>query len=490
MAHSPPQPSRAATTYFAVHLLLLVTCISAGYFAHLNGRPVTAALAFVFAVVLVAARYGLKAGLAAGVVVSVIYNLVLSEPFLRFGVQSVDDLVPLLAFNASAVASAYVAGRLRDEARASHEAHLRVESLLTLSQALQKAVDIDVMLTAVRRSAPEVEAIEVHLDDGRVYQLVDQPNLRLIASKFEEHGAGGEIPAPEQRLYLSEQFNHGQVVALTPKLSSNDVAARLAILAIAAERYILMERLVEADVLRRSEAFKTTLLSSVSHDLRTPLSIISASASSLSRYRNSLPDQTQQDLLQSIEQQAARLNHLTGNLLSLGRIEGGLEPENMPEIDALEVIGTALVSVRQAAPERQITKTIATPHAVVRADPSLLEQVFYNVLENAVVHTPSDTPIHVSVTGEDNQLLIAVEDHGSGLSDDQAERIFERFYQVSGGQKVGSGLGLSIARGFARAVAGDLRACARADGGRGSRFELRLPLSQLLESRHDQHLSD
>jgi two-component system sensor histidine kinase KdpD len=217
----------------------------------------------------------------------------------------------------------------------------------------------------------------------------------------------------------------------------------------------------------------------VSHDLRTPLSIISASAGSLLRYGNSLNDHAQQDLLQSIEQQSARLNHLTGNLLSLGRIEGGLQPENMPEVDALEVLGTALVAIRQAAPQRQITKAIATSDAVVRADPSLLEQVFYNLLENAVVHTPSDTMIHVAATRADDQLLIAVEDQGPGLSGDEAEHIFERFYQVSGGQKTGSGLGLSIARGFARAVAGDVRACPRPDGESGSRFEIRLPISQL-----------
>jgi two-component system sensor histidine kinase KdpD len=459
------------------HLLLLIACIGGGYVAYLNGRPVTAALAFVFAVVLVAARYGLRIGLMAAVATSLAYNLLLSDPFLRFGVQSVDDLVPLLAFNISAIASAYIAGRLRDEAHVSHESQLRVASLLTFSQDLQQVAGINDMLAAAQRSACNIEAIEVHLDDGRRFAPVGQADLGLIVNKFHEFGAG-QLLAPEQRLYIAERFSKGQIVALTNKNSSADVSARLAILALATERWILTEQLVDADVIRRSEDFKTTLLASVSHDLRTPLAVISASAGSLLRYSESLPEHTQQDLLKTIEQQSARLNHLTGNLLSLGRIEGGLQPQRMAVVDALEVLGSALVSLRQVAPDRQITKKISAPSADVRADPSLLEQVFYNVLDNAVVHTPPSSSIHVSAAMEDGQLLIAVEDQGAGLDEHDAERIFDRFYQGANQspRKPGSGLGLSIARGFARAVGGDLRACARADGASGSRFEVRLPL--------------
>jgi two-component system sensor histidine kinase KdpD len=252
----------------------------------------------------------------------------------------------------------------------------------------------------------------------------------------------------------------------------------LAIFAIAAERWVLTERLVKADVFRKSEWFKTTLLSSMSHDLRTPLSVISASAGSLLRYGDSLPADGKQDLLETIEQQASRLNQLTSKLMSLSRIEGGLSQSSMPEIDALEVLGTALVSIRQLAPARTILKDLELTVAPVRADASLLEQVIFNVLENATVHTPSDTPVHVVVRASDDTLVIAIEDYGPGVPVGQTEQVFERFHQAPpiSQQRRGSGLGLSIARGFARAIGGDVVLVPVSHGRTGARFEIRLPL--------------
>jgi two-component system sensor histidine kinase KdpD len=139
------------------------------------------------------------------------------------------------------------------------------------------------------------------------------------------------------------------------------------------------------------------------------------------------------------------------------------------------------VTARQFAPDRHITKDLQLGQAIVRADPSLLEQVLINVVQNAVVHTPPDGPIHVEVAAAPEQVTIAVEDRGAGVSDEEGELIFERFHQaaVSGRRHAGSGLGLSIARGFARAVGGDVTVSRRRDGAAGARFEITLPLAAL-----------
>jgi two-component system sensor histidine kinase KdpD len=459
------------------HALLVVLCLATGYLAHLNSRPVTTALALIFAVVLVAARHGLRAGIAAGIAVSISYNLVFSDPFLRFGLRSIDDLVPLIGFNLSAVASAYLAGRLRDEARRSRQAHERVDALLSFSQSLQKAVNATDMLLMARQSGG-IDAVELHLDDGRVVAPKEQADLALVASHFRQNGPG-TIPAPEKRLYMAQDFSRGLLIVLARKEISSDLPARMAMLAIAAERWLLTESVVAADVLRRSEDFKTTLLSSVSHDLRTPLAIIGASAGSLLRYPDKLGDEARRELLMSIEQQSTRLNQLTDNLLSLVRIEGGLDSSAMPTVDVLEVLGSALVTARQIAPDRRITKDLQLGEALVRADPSLLEQVLINVVQNAVVHTPPDAAIHVEVAAAPKQVTVAVEDGGAGVSEEDSELIFERFHQarVPGRRHAGSGLGLSIARGFARAVGGDVTVCRRRDGAAGARFEINLPLA-------------
>jgi signal transduction histidine kinase len=150
----------------------------------------------------------------------------------------------------------------------------------------------------------------------------------------------------------------------------------------------------------------------------------------------------------------------------------------MPTVDVLDVLGSALVTARQFAPERRITKDLQVGEAIVRADPALLGQVLINVVQNALVHTPPETPVHVEVTETSQQVTVAVEDAGAGISDDRGELIFERFHQapVSERRHGGSGLGLSIARGFARAVGGDVSVGKRGDGSAGARFEITLPL--------------
>lgn len=461
-----------------VHGLLVALCMAAGYLAYLDSRQVTTAILLLFAVVLMATRYGMRVGIMAGLVVSFSYNLVFSDPYLRFGIRGIDDLAPLVAFNLSAFASAYLTGRLRDEARRSRLAHARMDMLLTVSRQLQKAVDASDMLLVMRNSGG-IDAVELRLDDGRVFAPSDQTDLSLVARRFRESGPGA-IPGPEGGVFLGQQFAFGWLLALVRKEVADDMPARLAMMAIAAERWLLTENVVAADVLRRSEEFKTTLLSSMSHDLRTPLAIINASAGSLLRYPEKLTENARHELLTSIEQQSTRLNQLTDNLLSLVRIEGGLDRGAMPLIDAMDVLGSALVTARQFAPERRITKDFHVAEAIVRADPSLLGQVLINILQNAMVHTPGDTPIHIVVATIAGRVIIAVEDCGEGVSEDQSEYIFRRFHQapVAGSRHAGSGLGLSIARGFARAVDGDVTVGPRADGAPGARFEISLPVVQ------------
>jgi two-component system, OmpR family, sensor histidine kinase KdpD len=287
---------------------------------------------------------------------------------------------------------------LKDQARASEEAQRRVESLLTFSQDLQTTTSLQDMIAAARQSAPGLEALELHLDNGRVISPEQEPTLRLLAAQLRNADCTS-LPAENGSMVLCERFSDGLVVAIVPQEHATDAAAHLAIIALAAERWALTHRLVQADVFRQSEQFKTALLSSVSHDLRTPLAVISASAGSLLHYRESLSAEAQQDLLESIEQQSRRLDQLTDKLLSLGRIEGGLDQASMPTVDALEVLGEALVAVRQAAPTRKITKEYGLDHASVRAEPSLLHQIIANVLENAIIHTPKDTTVHVSAQG-------------------------------------------------------------------------------------------
>jgi two-component system sensor histidine kinase KdpD len=252
------------------------------------------------------------------------------------------------------------------------------------------------------------------------------------------------------------------------------------LLALALLRCILAEQLTQADVIRRSEQFKTTLLSSVSHDLRTPLASIAASASSLASLRSELDEETKIDLLATIQEQCDRLDRLTGNLLSLGRIEGGLAVDEMPVVDAVEVLGMALSRARKLSSAHDFERDFQIASATVRADEPLLEQVFFNVLQNATVHAPAG-PVRVSAAVNGKALIVSIEDDGPGIPFDIRERVFDRFYQANDRRKArsGSGLGLPIAKGFAEIIGGTITAGRAMPPLRGARIEIALPVDEV-----------
>ncbi|HWH23157.1 MAG TPA: ATP-binding protein, partial [Allosphingosinicella sp.] len=256
-----------------------------------------------------------------------------------------------------------------------------------------------------------------------------------------------------------------------------DTDALASLVSIAAQRCLLLERLSEAELLRRSESFKTALLSSVSHDMRTPLSAITASASSLVRYGDELAEETRQDLLGVIEEQCGRLNRYTSNLLNLGRLQAGLDPGGFMQCDALEALGTAISHARLLAPRQQFEKLYSVDAAIVQADPVMLEQVFYNVLENAVRYGSEEWPVLIRASRADGLLLVEVEDKGRGIAPADRDRVFERFYRAgSESGSEGSGLGLSIAKGFTEAFGGSISAHGRGEG-QGTVIAIRLPLT-------------
>jgi two-component system sensor histidine kinase KdpD len=249
------------------------------------------------------------------------------------------------------------------------------------------------------------------------------------------------------------------------------------LLSITVERCLLLDRLSEAELVKRSEEFKTALLSSVSHDMRTPLSAISASASSLSRFGAELNGEMRSDLLNTIEEQCERLNRYTTNLLNLGRLQAGVDHRQFTECDALEVLGAAISRTRTLGSSHAITKQYDIAAAPVRADPVMLEQVFYNVLENAVRYSPEGSCITVSATTADHHLAVSITDSGEGILASDLTLVFERFFRSRTSlPHDGSGLGLSIAKGFAEAFGGSIEA-ARADERRGgTTIRIRLPL--------------
>jgi len=253
------------------------------------------------------------------------------------------------------------------------------------------------------------------------------------------------------------------------------------------DRARLRQEGLQIEVLQRTDTLRAALLSSISHDLRTPLASIKASASSLLQDDVQWSDEERRSFALAIEREADRLNRLVANLLDMSRIEGGaLKPEKeWYPID--ELIHDVLGHMQPLLLDRVVQTSIPDDLPPVQLDYLEIEQVLTNLIENAVRYTPSDSPIDVSVQTEGDQMLISVADRGPGIPTADLERVFDKFYRVLGRmakRPTGSGLGLAVSKGLVEAHGGRIWAENREGG--GSVFRFTLPLKKKRERIKDE----
>jgi len=248
-------------------------------------------------------------------------------------------------------------------------------------------------------------------------------------------------------------------------------AALVALRKLTEERERLAEEVLEAEALRRSDALKTALLRSVSHDLRSPLTAILASADALASPGLSLPSDDRLGLAEAIRGEAMRLDRVVEQLLDLSRLEAGAAEPHRELWHADELVGQALAGL--GADASRVTLDIGPETPLVEVDAAQIERALANLLENALRYSPPDSQVLLRADPGLTELRIHVTDRGSGLPDEQREALFQPFRRGTAGH--GSGLGLAIARGFAEANAG--RLWAQDDPG-GGHLVLSLPLAE------------
>jgi two-component system sensor histidine kinase KdpD len=244
--------------------------------------------------------------------------------------------------------------------------------------------------------------------------------------------------------------------------------------ALAIERVNLVEAVDRARLAVETDRLRSALLTSISHDLRTPLASILGSATSLS---GALDAATRDALARNIQDEAERLNRFIGNLLDMTRLESGPLPTRTSLTELSDVVGSALQRASKVLANHSVQMRLESNLPLLELDDVLLEQALFNLLDNAAKYTPAGSRITISAWREGGQVKLQVLDEGRGIPAGDLERIFDKFYRAGGPdhRRAGTGLGLSICRGFIEAMGGTISAANRTDRS-GAVFTIALPV--------------
>jgi two-component system sensor histidine kinase KdpD len=247
--------------------------------------------------------------------------------------------------------------------------------------------------------------------------------------------------------------------------------------ALAIERVNLVEDLDRARLAAETDRLRSALLTSISHDLRTPLASILGAAGSLRDFPHLLDERAKTELISTVQDEAERLNRFISNLLDMTRLESGALAPNAAPVDVGEVVGSALQRAGKILGQHRVEVELAADLPLLSLDPIMFEQVLFHLLDNAAKYAPDGSTIRLQSWRDGAQVRLQVLDEGEGIPPQDLERIFDKFYRVRkiDRQRAGTGLGLAICRGFVEALGGSIVAGNRSDRS-GAVFTITLPV--------------
>lgn len=444
-------PSRRTLVGLAISATA-VAAVTISIYGLREVMPVAGAgIVYLLPVLLASIRRGLWIGVATAIASAAAFNWFHLPPTSGFSIADEQNWVALGAFLVVAVVTSGLADASRsrtDEAdRRRREADLTTE----VARVLLGGSSLDDSLRVVGE---------------KIATAFELPSAELIASWRDSDARGLALPV----VVAHDRAGTVVIPRETPvnvreAIEQRVIPALETLLAAARQRDALAVEVIETRALRRSNVVKTALLRSVSHDLRSPLTAITAAAGGLAS--RTLDDDARSELVSVIAVESDRLTKLVENLLDLSRIESG-ELEPRAELcTAEELIGAALDSLDAPALAVEVAIDPALPQ--IRADAAQIERAMANLIDNSLRYA-RDRPVAVRARSVGSQLVIEVMDRGPGVPEAERERIFEAFYRGGAGRTGGSGLGLAIARGFAEANGGELRL--RSRHGQGATFAL------------------
>jgi two-component system, OmpR family, sensor histidine kinase KdpD len=455
-------------------------------------------LVFLPAVLFAALRFGLAVASGVSLLSVLASSFFLAEPRFSFAVADPDGVWALAIFLIVASFTSNLAAQARERAAAASYHSQVAEHLYAFSSRLAGVSSTEDLVAEIVRQLAQVLKAEVILIEPR------QQSLRV-------HGADPALLAPrleaathaclDQRLavgpgtgrfediewQLQPLVTAQAIVGVVGVRVGNEIRSRTADevrllealrdqAAVNLERTQLAEEMSRNQVLAETEKLRSALLTSISHDLRTPLASILGNVSSLRRLGHLYDDATRAEMLEFTEVETLRLARFVDNLLHMTRIDAGALQPTFEMIDLGDVLGSALKRLARTLAQHQVLVDIETDLKMVPIDFMLMEQVLANLLDNAAKYAPPGTCIRVSIRSADDCVELLVMDEGPGIPHADLHQIFERFYRVraTDHRPAGAGLGLAICRGFVEAMGGRIRVANRPDRS-GALFTVTLP---------------
>jgi two-component system sensor histidine kinase KdpD len=458
-------------------------------------------LLYLIAALYTAIAYGLGPSLFASLLGLLCFDFFFLLPYYTLYIADPADTVRLAAFGIVAFVVSNLAARLRRQAINADQRAKTSEDLYRLSRELARAVTLqDVLHAIVMTGAAMLKLpVVVLLAEGDKLggQIDADPTAALGPADLAAAGwclAHGRTTAPDYTTppdtpwqFVPMHSGRGTsgvigVLPLAPGNAHNAEPQRL-LGAIADQAAQAIERVkLAGDLDRASRAAErdrlhAALLSSISHDLRTPLASILGSASDLINHTVVTDEALRVELAQTIRDEAERLNRFIGNLVDMTRLESGMLRAETGAVDLIDVVGAAIERCGRIVANHTIQVDLPADLPLLAVDEVLLEHVLFNLLDNAAKYTPPGTRIRIAGTRDDRHVIVQVIDEGDGIPATELEPIFDKFYRIQRGdrQRAGTGLGLAICRGFVDAMGGTIVAGNRSDR-TGAAFTVTLPL--------------
>ena len=458
-------------------------------------------LIFLTAIVGVAVRYGLWPSLVATVAASLSYNFFFLPPVYGFTITDPTNVAAFVLFSILAVIVSNLAARSWLQKVTAQERVRTVESLYAFSRKLAGAGTLDDVLWATAYQIASMLKVRVVLllpENGAIELKAGYPpedrldEADLAAAKWaweknRQAGRDSEALPGAKWLFMPMRTGRGQIGILgicreeVGALLRADQRRLLEALsdqgALAIERVHLVEDIDRVTRTAETDRLRSALLTSISHDLKTPLAAVLGSAGALRDHSRSFSDDAKAELLTTIIDESERLNRFIANLLDMTKLESGAVVPNATLHDVSEIVGSALERASKILLKHRLEVEIGPDLPMLKVDAVLFEQVLFNLLDNAAKYAPAETPVRIQGWRQQGSVKLQVLDEGDGIPAADLERIFEKFYRAQKGDHVraGTGLGLAISRGFVEALGGSISAANRSDRS-GAVFTIELPV--------------